>query len=195
MNFDPSEIPKIKNDILYEIAKPGAIIRVYETATKTYQVGTVTELFNNERSDLVILGLGSNSVSTLFNISQLKRIPIYKTRHTLQLVHEDELIYFLEVIEPLIDAEPNEKLKVRFGDLVVVIKAKIDNIKKVKNLAMKVGFKRYPKNKIQIFNMFAIGDLANINRNHGSIDLYSLIGIPNPRSNSRRMNLPSNHMR
>lgn len=194
-NFIPENYITIRNDMLYEVSRPGAIIRVTEKESGKQTLGIVTEKYASEASDLVIVTKNCNYIGDLFNRSLLKRMQLYKDRHVIQLIHESEIQLFLDRIKPEIDRELNEAVKKKLLEAVDRININFSNIKQVKNSLIKVGYKKYPKNKIQIFNMFTNGGNQTINlETDKDYNIYNLIGIYKTRANASKK-LPSNHFR
>lgn len=179
--FKHEDFVDIVSDLIYEIDCNNSIIRVCpKVINQNYvskqskiksEIVAISDLpfivrvvpkFNDDKPcDMVVIakikpdGEYSNFIGDLFN-KNLKdvRLCLKRSTHRIVYVKTDELKRFHEHVQKLIDSENDIKLKELLNKNVQFSHKHYEYMNKLVRKCLKLAYKKYPKNKVNIFCLF-----------------------------------------
>ena len=162
----------IKLELLFCGKICGSFVRVND-GVKEY-VGIVGNTCND--NSIYVNTLFNNHVGSLFNMSRLKKVTLYKGVEKIDMVNIDEIYDFKNLFYTFINNEKDENIKNALKRCILDIDRVIKNIKKSNKDIMHIGYRRYPNEKRNLFKLFF--SVKRTNNGKNEFDFYSLISSP-----------------
>lgn len=140
----------IINSILLKVIKGGNIIRVNDQ--KNTIIGILNDIKPIAYGRIEISTLNTNFIGDMFsNKTMVKKIlPI--SNCSISLISKDEYTFLKSLVIKKMTSEPNKDIKQAYKKMMYKIDENINNSENVTGSLLKMGYRMYPKQKIEIFN-------------------------------------------
>lgn len=136
--------------IFVKILKGGNMVRITNKETKEKKVGILVNFLFPDTINLKTVD--NNFIGELFTIKEIGKKPIQLRDYYLDTINKKEFQCFRKVLVEAMEKEINPDVREMYKKVIYKVDENIRNTENIKGNVLKMGYKMYPSNKIEIFN-------------------------------------------
>lgn len=141
----------ILTSVFLKILKGGNMVRITDNKNNNRKVGILVNI-DNVKYKAIFKSMDNNFIGELFTTKNMDEEIIDFSKYSLTMITKKEFQNFRNITENAMEKEINPDVKEMYKRVLYRIDENIRNTATIQSNVLKVGYKMYPSNKIEIFN-------------------------------------------